>query len=252
MRSSPPRNEAGEWYRETFGHLYPLIYAHRDDESALRETERIVELLGLSGSGARVLDVCCGAGRHMAGLAGMGLDVWGVDLSRPLLGEAAKRPEAHGRIVRADMKQLPFLEGFAAVVNLFTSFGYFADDADNEKVLGEMARVLAPGGRLLLDHMNRPAVERQLGDDTREQSGVTIHQTRWVEGNRVLKRIEMETDAHGNVTLTESVRLYEPDEMASLLESSGFADVRLYGSFDGGKLTGESDRMIATAERKRE
>jgi ubiquinone/menaquinone biosynthesis C-methylase UbiE len=244
------RNSDREWYKAAFGPFYSLVYAHRDDESAAREAEHIVGLLGLSGSNARVLDVCCGAGRHMAALARMGLDVWGVDLSPPLLGEASERPEASGRIVRADMRQLPFPQEFGAVFNLFTSFGYFTDDADNEKALSEMARVLSPGGRVLIDHMNRPAVERALGEDAREDGGVTIHQKRWIEGSRIMKQIQVETDARENVSITENVRLYGPDEMAAMLERNGFTNVALHGSFDGGELTEESDRMIAAAERK--
>ena len=110
--------------------------------------------MGLSGCsgwprGVRLLDLCCGHGRHAVPLAQLGYRVSGLDLSRPLLARAAAAAAAQGQrvgLVEADMRRLPFADGsFDAVLNLFHAFGYLEDEAQDELVLDEVARVLAPG-----------------------------------------------------------------------------------------------------------
>lgn len=108
-----------------------------------------------SGEGARVLDVPCGFGRHARLLARRGIMVVGVDLSRAMLAEARRSgPEAGLCFVRADMRRLAYRGEFDAVLNLYTSFGYFSP-RENRDVLRRMARALKPGGRILIDHRDR-------------------------------------------------------------------------------------------------
>ncbi|HEX3213864.1 MAG TPA: class I SAM-dependent methyltransferase, partial [Actinomycetota bacterium] len=119
-------------------------------ERTAAEVNGVVGQLGLA-PGARLLDLCCGPGRHAVPLAQLGYRVTGLDLSRPLLARAAAA--AAGQrvgLVAADMRRLPFADGsFDAVLNLFNAFGYLEDEAQDELVLAEVARVLAPGGRFL-------------------------------------------------------------------------------------------------------
>ncbi len=95
-----------------------------------------------------------------------GVRVTGVDLSAALLAEArGVRPGLPGAptYVRADMRALPFFgPQFDGVVSLFTSFGYFDAPADDARVFAEVARVLAPGGRFLLDFLHAPVVRATL------------------------------------------------------------------------------------------
>ncbi|GJM79193.1 hypothetical protein HMSSN139_16890 [Paenibacillus sp. HMSSN-139] len=144
-----------EWYELSFGDDYLLVYKHRDAQGAKHEVQRMINWLKPA-PGAKVLDLCCGMGRHSLALAEAGYRVTGVDLSEVLLREA-KRLDTEGRVTwhQADMRRLPLLNGeFDAVVNLFTSFGYFREDVEQIKALQEAARVLKPGGRLLLDFLN--------------------------------------------------------------------------------------------------
>lgn len=237
------------WYEEVFRELYPLIYRHRDEEAAQREVSGLIRIAGLR-RGARLLDVCCGQGRHMAALGAAGLDVFGVDLSRPLLERAEERAGIAGRTVRADMRALPFAGGFDSVVNLFTSFGYFEEEEENESALAEMVRVLVPGGVLVMDHMNRRRVERGLvPEDTRTVGGLTLRQQRWIEGDRVLKRIEVSGDEGEPVRLLENVRMFYPEELAQIMERNMLETLRFYGSFQGDEFGESSDRMIAVAQK---
>src|SRR4029450_8910511 len=141
--------------------------------------------------GARMLDLCCGQGRHAVPLAQLGYQVTGLDLRRPLLDHAAALPPPppplaptpgqHVGLVQADMRRLPFADAsFDAVLNLFNAFGYLEDDAQDELVLGEVARVLAPGGQFLQELANREALVRSWHDSevVRTGDGLVVLQER--------------------------------------------------------------------------
>src|SRR5205814_7262616 len=128
--------------------------------------------------GARILDCPCGQGRHAHLLAEAGYDVDGADYSRELLARA--REGGTGRTVRytrADMRALPgkWTGRFDAVLNLFTSFGFFASAEDDRRVMDAFARVLRPGGVLVWHGASRDGVAaRFLGRDWWETSTGTI------------------------------------------------------------------------------
>ncbi|MFH2002862.1 MAG: class I SAM-dependent methyltransferase [Planctomycetota bacterium] len=239
-----------EWFVDAFSDLYPLLYAHRDEGSAQKEAEGLRDLLGLDSRESFILDACCGAGRHAAAFVEMGYHVIGFDLSPVLLAQAMQRESLSHCLARADMRSLPFQEAFDVILSLFTSFGYFADDRDNEQALHEMARVLRPGGRLIIDHIHRLRLERTLvPHDRRTVDGHDFIQSRRFEGNRIVKEIEAKLKNGECLHVRESVRLYEPHELKSLLNDHGFGKVRFCGGFSGEPLTPESDRMIVLAEK---
>ncbi|MEX2673069.1 MAG: class I SAM-dependent methyltransferase [Phycisphaeraceae bacterium] len=250
----PPHRAPEDWYARSFGELYPLLYQHRDDASAAAEAAAFLKLLKLPAA-ARVLDICCGTGRHLAAMCQQNLNAWGVDLSWPLLKSAAERPGLAGRVVRADLRALPFAGGsFDAAVNLFTSFGYFAEDAANEQALKQMASTLRPGGKLLMDLMHAPRLRETLEPHSRRtvqgpRGEVLVENRRQIIDQRVVNRIDV-NDGTEQRTFTESVRLYEPAEFMTMLEAAGLRAVQLVGSFEGDPLTADSARMIAIGVRQ--
>lgn len=239
-----------DWYARSFGELYPLLYRHRDDESAAAETAAFVRTLALD-QGDRVADICCGGGRHLAAMRDLGLDAWGMDLSETLLQAAAERPELRGRLVRADLRAIPFHSAsFDAAVNLFTSFGYFLDDADNEAALQQMAAVVRSGGKLLVDVMNPRWLRRTLEPYSRRQiAGLTVENERRIVNGRVVNKIRVH-EGEAVRTFTESVRLYEADAFIAMFERAGLGDVQLVGTFAGDTMTDDSPRMIGIGVRR--
>lgn len=239
-----------EWFREWFGEAYLALYPHRDEEEAADGVRLFLDHAGLA-DGARVLDLACGAGRHLARLRAAGLAAIGMDLSPPLLADAAARPGVRGALVRGDMRALPFRDGaFDGLVNFFTSFGYFLSPEEDVRVIGEIRRVLGSGRPFMIDYLNAARVIERLEPETvSERAGRRVRQIRWVEGDHVFKKIEIlgGGDADPDV-YHERVRLYRPEDLEALLGGHGLAVRRRYGSYEGGEFGPQAPRLILIGE----
>lgn len=236
------------WYEKSFGEDYLLVYRHRNRDRADREVRAAAQWLDLN-AGERVLDLCCGTGRHSIALDNLGLKVTGVDLSPVLLQVGMETSQGREiEYVQGDMRDLPFDDGsFDAVFNLFTSFGYFAEDAENEKVLSEIARVIRDQGRFLVDFLNRRAVEKSLVPRSeREEEGVRILEERWIDGDFVRKKITV-IDEKGERHYQERVKMYNRDRMVRMMKAAGLTVDSILGDFDGSPYSeSDSPRMIIT------
>ena len=241
------------WYQDWFdSDAYELVYDQRD----LRDARRLADLIeraATPASGAALLDVGCGRGRHARILAARGYTVTGVDLSERALDVARRRAEQEGLAVRfqqADMRALPFEAAFDGVVNLFTTFGYFADEADHGQAVAEMARALRPGGWLVQDFLNVPyALDHLVPDDEREADGIRIAQRRWAEDGRLNKEITLHHNGDTH-TFTESVRLLDAHDFERMYEAAGLQTTARFGDYDGGPHTPASPRLILVARKR--
>ncbi|MGH9399718.1 MAG: class I SAM-dependent methyltransferase [Thermoanaerobaculia bacterium] len=238
------------WWETWFGEEYLDLYPHRDLDSARREAAFALQRLPQDDR-TPLLDLCCGSGRHALRFAEAGIAPVGLDYSAPQLALARRRNPCL-RLVRGDMRQLPFGDGrFRAVVNFFTSFGYFLSDADNRAVVAEIARVLSRGGRFLCDTFSLDHVLGRLVGEESRSSGDREYRIRrrW---NAATKRIEKEIEVRraGTVEMFgESVRAYTGDELARLLDSAGLAVEAVWGDFDGCLAGADSPRLIALASK---
>ncbi len=235
------------WYKEWFGEDYLELYSHRDAGEASGHIDFVEQ--ALEGNRPRaVLDLACGAGRHTRELRSRGYRALGTDLSLTLLAQGADLPR-----VGADMRDLPFAAGtFDWVLNFFTSFGYFESERENERVLHEVARVLAPGGRLLIDLFNSERVIATLAPRDRQESpGQTVEIRRWYDTatRRINKRICLERRGEPTRTYLESVRAYDRTEVEAGLEAAGLEVEAVYGDFEGREGDGTSERHIFVARR---
>lgn len=238
---------APEWYREWFGEEYLALYPHRDEAEAVAGVELVLSILGRPQG--RVLDLACGAGRHLVELKDRGLDPVGLDLSMPLLREArARDPEL--LLVRGDMRSLPFADSrFSLVVNFFTSFGYFAQPEDDRQVLSEIRRVLKPGGGYALDFLNAERVRSGLvpRDERRLDRRRVVQERRLEEKGRVVVKTiriyEPAREAPEN-TYYERVRLYEPEELREMLRAASLEPQHTFGDYNGGPACADCPRYI--------
>ena len=241
-----------EWFRDWFGDAYLDLYPHRDEEEAARAVALYRERTGL-GAGSRVLDLACGAGRHLQRLRAAGLHATGIDLSAPLLRAGRGRPGVASVLVRADMRALPFASAsFDGLVNFFTSFGYFLTPQEDMTVLDEIRRVLRTGAPFLMDYLNADWVVARLEPESvGEVNGIPVRQTRWVEGDQVFKRIEIGGGtAERPKVYHERVRLYAPDALEALLRDHGLDARDRFGDYDGGPFGSDSPRLLVLGRRR--
>lgn len=243
-----------EWWRTFFGPGYLALYDDYLAERTASEVDHLEKLLHLRPP-ARILDLPCGQGRHAIELARRGYDVTGVDLSAYLLDVARGRASRAGIAVRwltGDMRE-PFQgETFDLITNLYTSFGYFADGADDRAVLNAAAQMVGPGGRFVLEVIN--------GDRTvarfQEREWFTVGQAAVVESrllDRGARRMVVErtvstpTDSETSV---HAIRLYSGSELSTLLLAAGFARVVCYGDWSGEPLKADSRLVLAIATKE--
>src|ERR1700737_453575 len=238
-----------EWWRSWFGPGYLALYDDYLAERTPAEIDRLEALLALRPP-LRIVDLPCGQGRHAIELARRGYEVTGVDLSPFLLKVADERARADGVRVRwlaGDMRQPIAGERFDVVLNLFTSLGYFADEADDRKVVDAAAAMLVPGGRFLLEVING---ERRVGR-FEEGEGSTVGQAAVVERRSLdhsARRMIVErtvTTPHDTEVNLHAIRLYDARDVSAILLSAGFGRVDLYGDWSGEPLTSESLRVLA-------
>lgn len=245
-----------EWYKKSFGEDYLLVYKHRDSQGAEHEVSKMVSWLGLP-EGASVLDLCCGMGRHSLALAESRFRVTGVDLSEVLLRKAQESdPRGLVTWILSDMRYIPIdEEKFDAVLNLFTSFGYFTKDEEHVKVLEEICRVLKPGGRFIIDFLNPAYVERNLvPESSREAEGQRIEEKRRIENGYVKKDIAITAKEGGETReYHERVKLYTREEFRAMIEEAGLIIDQIHGSYDEDRYDPEaSPRMIFVGHRPEE
>jgi SAM-dependent methyltransferase len=229
--------------------MAPKLFSRVMLERAASEVEGCTRLAGVSPP-CKVLDLCCGPGRHSAELARKGYRVTGVDRTREYLDEAGKDfPDIE--FVEADMRDFRRTDSFSLVLNLYTSFGYFEDPADDRKVVENVYESLVPGGKFIMELMGKEVLARIFRErDWYEEDGII-----YLEERRVLddwKWVEarwLKLDGEKMEEYTISHRLYSARELKELLTESGFGEVEIYGSLAGISYDQNAERLVAVARK---
>ncbi|MFH1469811.1 MAG: class I SAM-dependent methyltransferase [Pseudomonadota bacterium] len=218
------------------------------------EVDALMALVDLR-PGTRLLDLCCGPGRHSLEFARRGLLVTGVDRTRRYLDRARRRARREGlplTLRQQDMRAPLGADRFDAAINLFTSFGYFDDPADDRRVLEHLLAALVPGGVLVLEVAGREVLARgwRERDWNPLPGGGFLLQERhlrsgwgWVSNRWILVqggRIEEFTVSH---------RLYGAADLCGLLRSVGFVEVQPFGSLEGSPYDQHAQRLVVVGRR---
>ncbi len=242
------------WYDGFFESEWLDYLALGRPEQTRQQVEFIVEKLALK-PGAAILDLACGRGRVAVELARLGFCVTGLDLS-PRSLELARKAADDARVdmefVRRDMRRLDAEEAFDAVINVWTSFGYFEREEDHGLVLDAVARALVPGGRFLIDTINPMTLARRFQErDWREfDDGTIMFEQRsydHLSGRTAATWTFVRTDGSRS-ELRHVLRAYTAAELGALLERAGLQLEDAWGDFQGAGL-GEGPRTILLARK---
>jgi SAM-dependent methyltransferase len=245
------------WFEEVFDEDYLRTLPFMRADQTLREVEFISNALETP-TGAEILDVGCGYGRHAIELVQRGYNVTGLDLSLPLLIRAADEAQRRGlavNFVHADMREMSFEKQFAGAYSMLTSFGYF-DEETNLRVAERIGRALKTGGRLLLDVLNRDYVVADLpvrvwwegtGCVVLEEVDFNFHTSRINTHRSIVfedgRQVEQEL----------SVRAYSLHEIGRLLRQAGFRVIDVSGGLaTRGQFFGASSRSLLILAEKRD
>ena len=242
-----------EWFEQFDDRLWL-----KEDEGAEEDARLIRRMLHLR-KGQRVLDAPCGAGRITVHLARAGLAVTGLDRNPRFLRRAHdrfRREGLAGEFQEVDLRELDIDGRFDAIVNWFGSFGYFSDE-ENLDLLRRFARALRPGGRLLVEHVNRERVLRHfltriVGPHGRAhgQGRLTVR-NRWDPASeRVEGRWLLEVRGR-RLQYRSSLRFFTPRQLGKLFERAGLRVEAMYDSVDASPFTRRSRRLAVVGVKEK-
>lgn len=238
------------WHnQDKFWELFePFLFNKERLSNAKAESENVIKLLKIDPND-RILDLCCGNGRHSLELSSKGYDVVGVDRTSAFIEKGrqkAKQNNLNIEFVVSDMREYCVPNSFNIVINLFGSFGYFDNPTNDLKVVKNMYASLRSGGKFLIETMGKEILANDFQEKDWNESGDTLvlaerkpiqnwsrMQTRWI----VIKGNE-------RVEHTVSVRSYSAVELSSLLSEGGFSKVQVYGDIEGIAYNQHAKRLV--------
>src|SRR3989339_1377080 len=233
------------WHKDFFKNAFYNPASPAALAKAPEEVRFVIKALKLK-KGSKVLDMCCGPGRHSVLLAKKGLDVTGFDFSKEYLAEAAERAKKNKvqiRLVRGDMRKLPYSNEFDAVINMFTSFGYFSEK-QNIAILKKVAGALKPHGKFFIDIVHKENLDNNLHpkswnlaedgsyhlQETEHDKRTGLAKNRWIVVSPGFKVRERRFTSYS----------YDRKTMAAILKKAGLKPLKFWGGFDGDRLREDS------------
>jgi SAM-dependent methyltransferase len=244
-----------EWHddEQFWEAMAPVIFDSARRELTEFEVDGIVDLLDLKAN-RRVLDLACGLGRHAIEFALRGHDVTAVDRTEAYLERARRRAGLDNldiEWVREDMRQFRRPDTFDLAVCLYTSFGYFEEPEENQRVLENVADALVNGGRFVVEVAGKESMAADFRPVSWEEldDGSLFLARRRLEGDWewVHNQWILVTEEHGRRDFQMRHRLYAASELRQMLLEAGFDGVDIYGSFDGAPYDRDARTLVAVA-----
>jgi len=240
------------WFKSWFDTAYyHKLYAHRSEkEAADFIDELITELQPLQH--AVMLDVGCGNGRHCRQLAAKGFNVTGIDLALSSIKQAKKYETSQLQFFQHDMRK-PFGNNhYDYVFSFFTSFGYFKDQTENQRVIRNMVNALKPGSPLVFDYINaRYTAERLVPSEEKEIDGIIYSITRWMDDKYFFKKIVIGDNQLGeDLEYTEQVASFGLNDFEFRFGMNYLEIEKVYGDYKLNEYDSKtSPRLIIIAKK---
>ncbi len=240
------------WFESWFNSpYYHRLYQDRDESEAQAFIQQLTNHLRLK-PGARILDLACGKGRHSRSLHDLGFDVLGVDIAPESIAYAQQFEEPGLKFAVQDMREPLNASPFDAVLNLFTSFGYFDSPEEHVAAMHTMAGALNPTGKLVIDYLNVSQVSQQLVPEEQRTIDNTHYVIRrWADAHHFFKEIEVQTpDQPTPLLFREKVAKFSSADFENMFIREGLQLREAFGDYALRPYQSEeSPRLILIAER---
>lgn len=237
-----------DWFVSWFDtSYYHILYKHRDYSEGQSFLKNLISFLNLN-KNEFVLDLGCGKGRHSIYLNSLGFKVIGADLSKNSIDYAKQFETETLKFVKHDMRD-SFKTKFDVILNLFTSFGFFEDDAEDIAILQNIKNELNTDGIAIIDFMNAKKVISELvSEEVQTIDGITFKLNRYVKNGFIIKEINFDADGKHH-TYYEKVKSLDLPKINSYLNSVGFKIKYTFGNYQLEDFNEEtSDRLILVLE----
>ncbi|NMC04414.1 MAG: class I SAM-dependent methyltransferase, partial [Candidatus Lokiarchaeota archaeon] len=246
-----------EWWKKIFDAYYLKTDGDVVNDPKITEAEisLFMGILNLPKE-SRILDLCCGQGRHTMEMARRGyVNTFGLDQSHYLIQHAKETQRKLGlnpRFQKGDARKLPYpVDFFDQVMIMGNSFGYFETETDDKKVLKEVIRVLKPGAKLLLDLADGEFLKTSFQARSWEwidKQYFVVRERSLSPDGRLLSR-EIITDVYKGVVDDRfyGERLYTKESITKLLVDAGFTNVEFHG---GMKTDSQRNQDLGMMERR--
>lgn len=237
------------WFEEWFDSpLYEKLYYNRDEEEAHQLIEFLEQTLSLNDCSS-ILDLGCGRGRHSLNLAKRGYTVKGTDLSTEAIKTAdAKASELELDNVEFEVRDMrnPLSDTFDAIVNLFTTFGYFKEDEENALVLDSVVKMLESEGLFVLDYLNAEKVKQTyVPEEEGEFQGINYQISRYIKNGAIHKDIVFAGEGLSSPrSYWERVKLYGLDWFKKEMDKRGLEIIDVSGDYQGNEFDPKSSPRL--------
>jgi SAM-dependent methyltransferase len=249
------RAQMNEWFADEkfWTDFYDYMFPTESFEKAIDECDQIIKLIAPQGTD--VLDLCCGPARHSVALAKKGYNLTSVDKTKYLLDKAKEYSEKENvsiDLIEQDMRSYCNPGSFNLILNLFHSFGYFAEPEDDLKVVQNMYESLKDSGRVILELMGKEILARIFEETS---STILYNGAKVVQRRKVINSWdEMENEwllLKDNEYRSYKIkhRVYSAMELKDLFECCKFKHIRIYGNLDGADYDNNAERLILVAEK---
>lgn len=234
-----------EWFDEWFDSpYYHLLYKHRDDTEAQLFMDNLATFLHIQPE-HKIMDLACGKGRHSIYLNSKGFDVVGLDLSKESIQHAQQFSNERLHFDVHDKRDVYRVRHFDFILNMFTSFGYFASENEHITAIQAAAAGLKEGGKLVIDFFNTYKVlDALVYKNQVEASGITFNLTRHIEEGAIVKKIAFE-DKGKHYQFEERVQAFTEQDFRKYFRIANLKLLHLFGDYELSCFDQQtSERMI--------
>lgn len=245
-----PENKTVDWFESWFDTpYYHLLYQNRSYAEAEQFITNLMHFLQAKKQ-TRWLDLACGKGRHAIFLNRLGYEVVGVDLAEENIRIANESRNERLSFLVKDMRQVVEPAAFDGVLNLFTSFGYFEQEQDNQQAIIAAAANLKPNGIFVIDFLNTPVTLKNLiATEQKTIENITFHLKRYLKDGFICKYISFE-DKGQSFFFQEKVKAITLSDFEQYFQLAGLRIKHILGNYQlENYQENNSERLILIAEK---